>query len=66
VDIQSLILQDHLFTPPPLGAVSGIGLPAHIRRRRAIVNPQPEMNPPPNPPPAETDAMVAAQMQLLQ
>jgi hypothetical protein len=44
----------------------GIDLPAHIRRRRVVVNPQPEMNPAPNPPPARTDVVVAAQMQLLQ
>jgi hypothetical protein len=44
----------------------GIDLLSHILRRRTVVNPQLEMNPPPNPPPAGTDAVVAAQMQLLQ
>jgi uncharacterized lipoprotein YmbA len=44
----------------------GVDLPAHIRRKRAVANPESEMNPPLNPPPAGTDAMVAAQMQLLQ
>jgi hypothetical protein len=43
-----------------------IDLLAQFRRRRAVVNPQPEMNLPPNPPPAGTDAVVDAQMQLLQ
>jgi hypothetical protein len=44
----------------------GVDLPAHIRRRRAVSNPEPEMNPPPNPPPFGSDVMVAAQMQRLQ
>jgi hypothetical protein len=44
----------------------GIDLTARIRRSRVVVNPQPEMNPPPNHPPAGTDVVVAAQMQLLQ
>jgi hypothetical protein len=43
----------------------GVDLPAHIHRRR-VANPAPEMNPPLNPPPTGTDAVVAAQMQLLQ
>jgi hypothetical protein len=33
-----------------------IDLPARIRRRREVVNPQPEMNPPPT----ETNVVVAA------
>jgi hypothetical protein len=41
----------------------GIDLPARIRRRREVVNSQPEMNPPLNPPPAGTYVVVAAQMQ---
>jgi hypothetical protein len=44
----------------------GVDPPAHIRRRRAVANPEPEMNPPPNPPLAGTDDVVAAQMRLLQ
>jgi hypothetical protein len=44
----------------------GVDLPACIRRRRAIANPEPEMNPHMNPPPAGTDAVVVAQMQLSQ
>jgi hypothetical protein len=44
----------------------GVDLPTRIHRRRAVANPELEMNPHPNPPPAWTDAMVAAQMQLLQ
>jgi hypothetical protein len=43
-----------------------IDLPARIHQRRAVVNPQPEMNPPPNPPPAGTDVVIVTQMQLLQ
>jgi hypothetical protein len=43
----------------------GIDLPTRIRRSRVVVNPQPAMNPPPNPLPTRTDAVVAAQMQLL-
>jgi hypothetical protein len=41
----------------------GVDLPARIRRRRAVANPEPTMNPPPNPPPI--DDVVAAQMRLL-
>jgi hypothetical protein len=44
----------------------GIDLPARIRRRRIVTQPQPEMNPTLNPPPARTDPVAAAQMQLLQ
>jgi hypothetical protein len=43
-----------------------VDLSTRIRQRRAIANPEPEMNPPPNPSPAGTDVVVAAQMQLLQ
>jgi hypothetical protein len=43
-----------------------VDLPARIRRRRIVTQPQPEMNSPLNPPPARTDAVAAAQMQLLQ
>ena len=43
----------------------GIDLPTRIRRSRVVVNPQPAMNPPPNPLPTRTDVVVAAQMQLL-
>jgi hypothetical protein len=39
-----------------------IDLPARIHQRRAVVNPQPEMNPPPNPPPAGTDVVIVTQM----
>jgi hypothetical protein len=42
----------------------GIDLPANNRRRRIVNQPQPEMNPPSNPPPAGVDP--PAQMQLLQ
>jgi hypothetical protein len=44
----------------------GVDLPARIRRRRAVTNQEPEMNPPLNPPPARTDVVVATQMKLLQ
>jgi hypothetical protein len=44
----------------------GVDLPTRIHRRRIVTQPQPEMNPFLNPPPAGTDAIVAAQMQLLQ
>jgi hypothetical protein len=44
----------------------GVYLPARICRRRAVANPEPEINPPPNPPPAGTDAVIATRMQLLQ
>jgi hypothetical protein len=44
----------------------GIDLPARICQRRVVIQPQPEMNPPPNPPPARTDVVVTTQMQLLQ
>jgi hypothetical protein len=44
----------------------GVDLPACIRQRRAVANIEPEMNSPPNPPPAGTVAIVTAQMQLLQ
>jgi hypothetical protein len=40
----------------------GIDLPANDRRRRIANQPQTEMNPPPNPPPAWTDLVVTAQM----
>ena len=43
----------------------GVDLPARIRCRREVANPEPEMNPPLNPPPTGTDVVVAAQMQLL-
>jgi hypothetical protein len=43
----------------------GVDLPARIRRRREVANPELEMNPPLNPPPAGMDVVVAAQMQLL-
>jgi hypothetical protein len=43
----------------------GIDLPANHHSRRIVRQPQPEMNPP-NPPPAGTDLVVAAQMQMLQ
>jgi hypothetical protein len=42
-----------------------IDLPANHHSRRIIRQPQPEMNPL-NPPPAGTDPVVAAQMQMLQ
>jgi hypothetical protein len=41
-----------------------VDLPAQIRQRRAVANPDLEMNPPPNPPPV--DDVTAAQMRLLQ
>jgi hypothetical protein len=44
----------------------GVDLPARIRRRRAVTNPEPEMNPPLNPSPDGTDDVVAAQIRLLQ
>jgi hypothetical protein len=44
----------------------GVDLPACIHRRRTVAIPDPKMNPPLNPPPAGTDVVVAAQMQLLQ
>jgi hypothetical protein len=43
----------------------GIDLPANHHSRRIIRQPQPEMNPP-NPPPAGTDQVIVAQMQMLQ
>jgi hypothetical protein len=43
----------------------GIDLPANPHNRRIIRQQQTEMNPP-NPPPAKTDPVVAAQMQVLQ
>jgi hypothetical protein len=43
----------------------GIDLPANPHNRRIIRQQQTEMNPP-NPPPAGTDPVVAAQMQILQ
>jgi hypothetical protein len=43
-----------------------VDLPARIRRRRVVVNPQLEMNPPLNPPPTGIDDVVVAQMKLLQ
>jgi hypothetical protein len=42
-----------------------IDLPANPHNRRIVRQLQPEMNPP-NPPPAGTDPVVAAQMQMLQ
>jgi hypothetical protein len=42
----------------------GVDLPAQIRRRRAVANPEPEMNPPLNP--SSADDVAAAQMRLLQ
>jgi hypothetical protein len=44
----------------------GVYLPARIRRRRAVANLESEINPPLNPPPAGTDAVIATRMQLLQ
>jgi hypothetical protein len=44
----------------------GIDLPANNRHRRIVSQPQPEMNPLPNLPPAGTDPVAAAQMKLLQ
>jgi hypothetical protein len=44
----------------------GIDLPANNHRKRIVNQPQPEMNPPPNTPPAGIDLVAAAQMQLLQ
>jgi hypothetical protein len=44
--------------------VGGVDLPARIRRRRVVANPEPEMNPPPNPPPV--DDVTNTQMRLLQ
>jgi hypothetical protein len=38
----------------------GVDLPARIHRRRAVANPESEMNPALNPPLAGTDAVVAA------
>jgi hypothetical protein len=43
-----------------------IDLPARIHRKRAVPNPEPEINAPLNPPPIGTDVVVAAQMQQLQ
>jgi hypothetical protein len=43
----------------------GIDLPANHHNTRIVKQPQPEMNPP-NPPPAGTYPLVAAQMQMLQ
>jgi hypothetical protein len=43
----------------------GVDLPARIRQRRAVANPEPEMNPP-NPPPARSEAFFATQIQSLQ
>jgi hypothetical protein len=43
-----------------------IDLPARICHRRIVTQPQPEMNPPPNPPPARANPITTAQMQLLQ
>jgi hypothetical protein len=42
----------------------GVDLPAQIHRRRVVANSEPEMDPPPNPPPI--DDVTAAQMRLLQ
>jgi hypothetical protein len=44
----------------------GIDLPANNHSRRIVNQPQSEMNPPPNPPPAGADPVATAQMQLLQ
>jgi hypothetical protein len=44
----------------------GIDLHANNRRKRIVNQPQSEMNHPPNPPPARTDPVAAALMQLLQ
>jgi hypothetical protein len=45
------------------GRGGGVDLPARIRRRRAVANLEPTMNPPLNPPPVND--MTAAQMRLL-
>ena len=42
----------------------GVDLPARIRRRMVVANPEPEMNPPPNTSPVDDKA--TAQMRLLQ
>jgi hypothetical protein len=44
----------------------GIDLPARIHHRRIVTQPQPKMNPPPNPPLARIDVVAATRMQLLQ
>jgi hypothetical protein len=44
----------------------GIKLPTNHHSRRIVRQPQPEMSSPQNPPPAGTDLVVAAQMQMLQ
>jgi hypothetical protein len=46
----------------------GIDLPANPFNRRVLRQQQAEMNPliPPNPPPAGTDRVVVAQMQMMQ
>jgi hypothetical protein len=41
-------------------------LPARICRRKIVTQSQQEINPPPNPPPARTNPVATAQMQLLQ
>jgi hypothetical protein len=43
----------------------GIELPANHHSRRIVRQPQLEMSSPQNPPPAGTDLVVAAQMQML-
>jgi hypothetical protein len=43
-----------------------IDLPANHHSRRIVRQPQPEMGSPLNPPPARTDLVVTAQMQMLQ
>ena len=43
----------------------GVDLPACIRRRRAVANREPEINPPLDPTPAGTDVVVTTQMQQL-
>jgi hypothetical protein len=43
----------------------GIDLPTNHHSKRIVRKPQPEMNPP-NPPPAGTDPVVVAKMQMLQ
>jgi hypothetical protein len=44
----------------------GIDIPANHHSRRIVNQPQPDMSSPPNPPPAGTDPVAAAHMQLLQ
>jgi hypothetical protein len=44
----------------------GIDLPANHHSRRIVRQPQLDMSSPSNPPPARTDPVVAAHMQMLQ